>query len=105
LRKNLRSRRIEAIREALRELGYKGVTLHSGFPTEWDEWRKGGLHVIVEERRRGVSLHIHRDPAFHIGTVRKKGRDPELEVKMILKQAAMLRQAPKSVREVVMWSS
>jgi len=86
VRKEFSGLRIEVVREALRELRYSGGSIHDSFPSEYDEWRKAGTHVVAKETKGGVSLHIHRDPAFHIGKARTKGRDLEVEVKLIQKQ-------------------
>jgi len=84
MRKRLYGIRIEAVREALRELGYEGGCYFTGFPSEYDDWRKRGFHVRMREKRNGLVLHIHRDPPHHIGGTRTKGRNLELEVKLIL---------------------
>jgi len=86
MKKNLYGYNIFTLQEALEELGYKGGTYHTGFPSEVNEWEKDGFHVILKDSPGGrVTLHIHRDPSFHIGATRYKGEDLENEVKMIIK--------------------
>jgi len=86
MKKNLYGFRIPLLREALKRLGYKGATLHLGYPTEFDYWIKDKYHVQLREQRNHTELRIEYHPEFEIGKVRTRGKTLEEEVKQIIKK-------------------
>ena len=83
MRKEFRAR-IEVVEEALKVLGYRRCGHPSGYYRT--DWRKGRNHVKINERKPGsIVIHMHRDPRFHLGRSRTKGKDLEVEFKQIIR--------------------
>lgn len=85
MRRELRGYNLFTLEEALKDLGYKGGSYHTGFPSAFDYWRKDSFHVKLTEKPGRVTLHIHRDPKYHIGRIQLKGEDLKDEVHAIIK--------------------
>jgi len=95
MRKDIRGCRIEVLCEALDKLGYEGAQLHTGFPSEYWEYKKDSFHLKIRERRGSSAINIHKDPEFHyIGRSRGKGEDIELELKTIIQTYKRLLKLP-----------
>jgi len=86
MKKRLYGYRINILREALKSLGYKGATLHMGYPTIFDYWVKDNIHLSLREQRNHVELRIECYPEFNIGKPRTRGEDLEEEVRQIIKK-------------------
>lgn len=72
---------LEDVIKAILECGYSRMGHETGFYRN-DFWKRG-YHVIVRKGSSTISLHIHKDPVYHIGKTRLKGSDLEREIKEI----------------------
>jgi len=91
MKKRLYGFRIDLLRKALKCLGYKGATLHMGYPTMFDYWIKDNYHLSLREQRNHIELRIERYPEFNIGKPRTRGEDLEEEVRLLIKKYKEIR--------------
>lgn len=81
MRKELHHVDISNLQKALRKSGYKKV----GEPSSSNKhWRKGVYHLVIEERSGKVSLEIHEDLPYHVGTI-NKGKQLKREIQEIIR--------------------